>query len=178
MWPETWRPFAKPPTSTQRVSSSKSRRRVAQGIKEHSAAARNLGARSVGMRFSASRMSTAEPTLSSHRRTVQSSSGIALYADETVVRPDCGIHRCGREETWLPSQTLFRLFFPDPSLFPRCSNRGIVLAFEHEQRIRALIKAFADEKDPERLKVLAADLEDLLKLESKAWPIRDRQKSA
>lgn len=29
-------------------------------IKEHSAAARNLGARSVGMRFSASRMSTAE----------------------------------------------------------------------------------------------------------------------
>jgi hypothetical protein len=48
----------------------------------------------------------------------------------------------------LPSQTLFRLFFPDPSLFPRCSNRGIVLAFEHEQRIRALIKAFADEKDP------------------------------
>ena len=53
-----------------------------------------------------------------------------------------------------------------------------MLAFEHEQRIRALIKAFADEKDPERLKVLAADLEDLLKLESKAWPIRDRQKSA
>jgi hypothetical protein len=72
-----------------------------------------------------------------------------------------------------------RLFFPDPSLFPqRCSNRGIVLAFEHEQRIRALIKAFAEEKDPERLKILAAELEQLLKLESKPWLIANRQKSA
>lgn len=53
-----------------------------------------------------------------------------------------------------------------------------MLVFEHEQRIRALIKAIADEKDPEKLKVLAAELEQLLKLESKPWPISDRQKSA
>jgi hypothetical protein len=53
-----------------------------------------------------------------------------------------------------------------------------VLAFENEQRIRALIKAFAEEKNPERLKILAAELEQLLKLESKPWLISDRQKSA
>jgi hypothetical protein len=58
----------------------------------------------------------------------------------------------------------------------RCSNRGIVLAFEHEQRIRALIKVFADEKDPEKLKAIAAELERLLTLESKPWLIHDRQK--
>jgi hypothetical protein len=50
---------------------------------------------------------------------------------------------------------------------------AIVLAFEHEQRIRALIKTFADEKDPQRLKVLAAELEQLLTLESKPWSLRD-----
>ena len=44
-----------------------------------------------------------------------------------------------------------------------------MLVFEHEQRIRALIKAFADEKDPQRLKALAAELEQLLTLESKSW---------
>ena len=48
-----------------------------------------------------------------------------------------------------------------------------MLAFEHEQRIRALIKTFADEKDPQRLKVLAAELEQLLTLESKPWSLRD-----
>jgi hypothetical protein len=48
-----------------------------------------------------------------------------------------------------------------------------VLVFEHEQRIRALIKAFADEKDPQRLKALAAELEQLLTLESKPWSLRD-----
>ena len=53
-----------------------------------------------------------------------------------------------------------------------------MLAFEHEQRIRALIKAFAEEKDPEQLKALAAQLEQLLKLESKPMPIRDWQKRA
>ena len=53
-----------------------------------------------------------------------------------------------------------------------------MLAFEHEQRIRALIKAIADQRDPEKLKVLAADLEQLLKLESNPWPIRYRQKRA
>jgi hypothetical protein len=42
----------------------------------------------------------------------------------------------------------------------------------------ALIKAFGDEKDPKRLNALAAELEQLLKLESKPWPISDRQKSA
>ena len=52
------------------------------------------------------------------------------------------------------------------------------MAFEHEQRIRALIKAFAEEKDPERLKIIAAELEQLLKLESQPWLISDRQKSA
>jgi len=53
-----------------------------------------------------------------------------------------------------------------------------MLAFEHEDRIRALIKAIADERDPEKLKVLAAELEQLLKLESKPWRVSDRQKSA
>jgi hypothetical protein len=52
-----------------------------------------------------------------------------------------------------------------------------VLAFEHEQRIRALIKAFAREKDPEKLKVLAAELERLLTLESKPWLVEDREAS-
>ena len=46
-----------------------------------------------------------------------------------------------------------------------------MLVFEHEQRIRALIKAFADEKDPERLRAIAAELERLLELERKSWPI-------
>ena len=53
-----------------------------------------------------------------------------------------------------------------------------MLVFEHERRIRALIKAIADEKDPEKLKVLAAELEQLLKLESKPWLTSDRQESA
>jgi hypothetical protein len=51
-----------------------------------------------------------------------------------------------------------------------------VLAFEHEQRIRALIKVFADEKDPEKLKAIAAELERLLTLESKPWLIHDWQR--
>lgn len=51
-----------------------------------------------------------------------------------------------------------------------------MLAFEHEQRIRALIKVFADEKDPEKLKAIAAELERLLTLESKPWLIHDRQR--
>ena len=53
-----------------------------------------------------------------------------------------------------------------------------MLVFEHEERVRALIKAIAEEKDSEKLKVLAAELEQLLKLERKPWPVRDRQKSA
>lgn len=65
-----------------------------------------------------------------------------------------------------------------PSLSPLLESRPIMLIFEHEQRIRALIKAIAEERDPEKLKVLAAELEQLLKLESKPWPINDRQKSA
>jgi len=52
-----------------------------------------------------------------------------------------------------------------------------VLAFEHEQRIRALIKAFAGEKDPEKLKALAAELQRLLTLESKPWPVEDQEAS-
>src|SRR5437660_3117759 len=161
MWPETWRPFAKPPTSTQRVSSSKSRRRVAQGIKEHSAAARNLGARSVGMRFSASRMSTAEPTLSSHRRTVQSSSGIALYADETVVRPDCGIHRCGREETCASITDVIQVILSRPLPFSPLLESRHCVGFRARTAYSRPDQSLADEKDPERLKVLAADLEEL-----------------
>ena len=46
-----------------------------------------------------------------------------------------------------------------------------MLAFEHEQRLRALIKAIAGEKDLEKLTVLAAELEQLLKIESKPWSI-------
>jgi hypothetical protein len=53
-----------------------------------------------------------------------------------------------------------------------------MLAFEHEERIRGLIKAIADERDPEKLKVLAAELEQLLRLQSKPWQVSDRQKSA
>jgi len=52
-----------------------------------------------------------------------------------------------------------------------------VLAFEHEERIRALIKAFAGEKDPEKLKVLAAELERLLTLESKPRLVEVRRKA-
>jgi len=51
-----------------------------------------------------------------------------------------------------------------------------VVAFEHEQRIRALIKAFADEKDPEKLRAIAAELERRLTLERKPWLVNDRQK--
>jgi hypothetical protein len=50
-----------------------------------------------------------------------------------------------------------------------------MLAFEHEQRIRALTKAFAGEKDPEKLKVLAAELQRLLTLESKPWLVEDQE---
>ena len=53
-----------------------------------------------------------------------------------------------------------------------------MLAFEHEERIRALIKAIADERDSEKLKVRAAELEQLLKLERKPCKISDRQKRA
>ena len=60
------------------------------------------------------------------------------------------------------------------SLSPDAARiEAIVLVFEHKQRIRALIKAFADEKDPQRLKALAAELEQLLTLESKPWSLRD-----
>ncbi len=52
-----------------------------------------------------------------------------------------------------------------------------MFAFEHEQRIRSLIKAFAGEKDPEKLKVLAAELERLLTLESKPSLIEDQKAS-
>jgi hypothetical protein len=41
----------------------------------------------------------------------------------------------------------------------------MVAAFEHEKKIRELIQQFCRERDPERLKVLAAELQDLLKLE-------------
>jgi hypothetical protein len=52
-----------------------------------------------------------------------------------------------------------------------------VFAFEHEQRIRALIRAFAGEKDPEKLKALAAELERLLTLERKPWLLEDQEAS-
>jgi hypothetical protein len=52
-----------------------------------------------------------------------------------------------------------------------------VLAFEHEQRIRALIKAFAGEKDPEKLKALAAELQRLLTLENKPWLVENQEAS-
>ena len=52
-----------------------------------------------------------------------------------------------------------------------------MLAFEQEQRIRALIKAFAGEKDPEKLTALAAELQRLLTLESKPWLVEDQEAS-
>jgi hypothetical protein len=53
-----------------------------------------------------------------------------------------------------------------------------VLVFEHEQRIRALIKAFADEKDPEKLWAIAVELGRLLELEHKPWPISSQKQQA
>lgn len=44
-----------------------------------------------------------------------------------------------------------------------------MLVFEHEQRIRALIHAFAEERDPDKLKAIAAELERLLSPESRQW---------
>jgi hypothetical protein len=52
-----------------------------------------------------------------------------------------------------------------------------VLAFEHEQRIRALIHAFAEEKDPEKLRAIAAELERLLTLERKPCLVEDQEAS-
>lgn len=74
----------------------------------------------------------------------------------------------------LPRQTYSGLFFPDPSQSSPNAARieGCVSAFEHEQRIRALIKAFADEKDPEKLRAIAAELERLLILERKPWLVQ------
>ena len=48
----------------------------------------------------------------------------------------------------------------------------MVPAFEREIRIRELIQLFVRERDPETLKVLAAELQQLLKLEGtvpKIW---------
>lgn len=43
----------------------------------------------------------------------------------------------------------------------------MLCAFDHhEKRIRELIQLFARERDPEKLKVLAAELQQLLMLES------------
>jgi len=53
-----------------------------------------------------------------------------------------------------------------------------MLTFEHEERIRALIEALVEEKDREKLQVLAAELEQMLKLESNPWPISNRRKRA
>ena len=50
-------------------------------------------------------------------------------------------------------------------------------AFEREQRIRALIHAFAEEKDPEKLKAIGAELGRLLAWESKPWLIEDQEAS-
>jgi hypothetical protein len=52
-----------------------------------------------------------------------------------------------------------------------------MLAFEHEQRIRALIDTFAEEKDPEKLRAIAAELERLLTLERKPWLVEDQEAS-
>ena len=41
----------------------------------------------------------------------------------------------------------------------------MVPAFERENRIRELIQLFVRERDPETLKILAAELQQLLKLE-------------
>jgi len=41
----------------------------------------------------------------------------------------------------------------------------MAFAFEYESRIRELIQLFSRERDPEKLKVVAAELQALLKLE-------------
>ena len=71
-----------------------------------------------------------------------------------------------------------RVILFTPSLAPLNAARieAFVLLFEHEQRIRALIHAFAEEKDPEKLRVIATELEQLLTLERKPWLVNDGQK--
>lgn len=78
----------------------------------------------------------------------------------------------------LPSQTYSGYSFHTlPVPLNAARNEAIVVAFEHEQRIRALIQAFATGKDPEKLKAIAAKLERLLTLESKPWLIEDQEAS-
>ena len=57
-----------------------------------------------------------------------------------------------------------------PRLLPEILN--MVRAFERESRIRELIQLFVRERDPEKLKILAAELQRLLTLEGtvpKIW---------
>lgn len=48
----------------------------------------------------------------------------------------------------------------------------MVRAFERESRIRELIQLFVRERDPEELKILAAELQRLLTLEDTVPKIR------
>jgi hypothetical protein len=45
------------------------------------------------------------------------------------------------------------------------------MAFEHEKRVRELIRLIDVENDHTKIKVLAAELEHLLSLENRPWPI-------
>ena len=59
---------------------------------------------------------------------------------------------------------------PKPRLLPETLT--MVPAFERENRIRELIQLFVRERDPEKLKILAAELQRLLTLEGtvpKIW---------
>ena len=49
-------------------------------------------------------------------------------------------------------------------------------ALEHEARVRELIQLFSREHDPEKLKLLAAELQQLLKVESTPKTVRNRIK--
>ena len=60
--------------------------------------------------------------------------------------------------------------FTQPRLLPEILT--MVRAFERESRIRELIQLFVCERDPEKLKILAAELQRLLTLEGtvpKIW---------
>jgi len=51
-------------------------------------------------------------------------------------------------------------------------------ALEHEARVRELIQLFSREHDPEKLKLLAEELQQLLKMESTPKTVRNRIKFA
>lgn len=47
--------------------------------------------------------------------------------------------------------------------------------FDYEERIRSLTKSIVDERDPEKIKVMAEELIRLLSLEKKPWVMRNEE---